>query len=122
MFEGPEPPLELRRCPWTRHDSPDRAPAKFEQWLRDRQAWRETNAQPLPDLFARDRVALHLMAEAGQLDPEIVRAEESAPKAEPEWVARAKAPGSYPGFTPKQADLIDTSVKTALAAEQQGDR
>src|SRR5689334_20011727 len=71
------PPLELMRCPWTRWNSAERTPARFEQWLRDRQRWRESHSRPLPGLFARDRYALHQMT---SLDPDVIRAETAAEK------------------------------------------
>lgn len=82
------PPLELVQCPWTRWDN--RREEQFEEWLRERQAWRETHDQPLPGLFARDRFAMHHI---GSLDREVVRTEQAAVKAEPEWVQRGKASG-----------------------------
>lgn len=78
-----EPPLELVRCPWTRWDSTERTPARFEEWLRERQRWRVTHTRPLPGLFARDRLALRSI---GSLDREVVRTEAAAPQASPEWV------------------------------------
>ncbi len=80
---GEKPPLELLRCPWTRWN--DRRDERFEEWLRLRQRWRQTHAEPLPGLFARDRFALHRRSEAGLLDPAVVRAELTAPCAVPDW-------------------------------------
>lgn len=65
-------PLELRRCPWTRWDSPDRSPQRIEEWLRDRQRWRDTHADSLPPLAARDRLAVTQM---DGLNPQLVRRE-----------------------------------------------
>ncbi len=87
--------MELLRCPWTRWDSADRTPARFEEWLRERQAWRDTHDAPLPGLFARDRFALHRMDDRGELDRAVVAAELAAPIAVPEWVGRARTVGRY---------------------------
>ncbi len=80
---GEVPPLELLRCPWTRWN--DRREERFGEWLQERQRWRETHPQPLPGLFARDRFALSRLSEQGALDPEVVRAEQTADRAAPEW-------------------------------------
>ncbi len=89
------PPSELLRCPWTRWDTAVRTPARFEEWLRERQAWRESHDAPLPGLFARDRYALHQMADRGELDGAVVAGERAAPTAVPEWVERARTEGRY---------------------------
>ncbi len=60
---GEPPPLELLRCPATRWNAGPTPAAAFEEWLRERQAWRETHDAPLPGLFARDRYALHQMTD-----------------------------------------------------------
>ncbi|MDP9428331.1 MAG: hypothetical protein M3Q47_05375 [Actinomycetota bacterium] len=82
---GEKPPLELLRCPWARWN--DRHEDRFEEWLRSRQRWRETHAEPLPGLYARDRFALHRIE---GLDPAVVQAEETAPRAALEWVQQSK--------------------------------
>jgi hypothetical protein len=83
--DGPDapPPLELVRCPWTRWNN--HREEHFEEWLRQRQQWRESHPLPLPALFARDRFALHRI---NGLDPEVVRLELAAPRLESEWVQR----------------------------------
>ncbi|MDP9459003.1 MAG: hypothetical protein M3Q22_01710 [Actinomycetota bacterium] len=89
------PPLEVLRCPATRWDAGPTPAAAFEEWLRERQAWRESHDAPLPGLFARDRYALHRMDDRGELDRAVVAAELAAPAAVPEWVERARAAGRY---------------------------
>ncbi|MFL5334996.1 MAG: hypothetical protein ACJ8H8_17830, partial [Geminicoccaceae bacterium] len=62
--------------------------ARFEQWLIERQQWREAHAEPLPALFARDRFALHRFEDSERLDSAVVRAELAAPRRDPEWYGR----------------------------------
>ena len=79
--EDESPPLELRRCPATRWQAGSASAAAFEEWLRERQAWRETHTVPLPRLSGRDRLALR--APAGPLDPRLVAAEQAAAAPQP---------------------------------------
>jgi hypothetical protein len=90
QLEG-EPPVELLRCPWTRWNTEERTPARFGEWLIERQRWRESHAEPLPGLFARDRYALHRFEEASRLDTRVVRAERAAPVRDPDWYERSRA-------------------------------
>jgi hypothetical protein len=73
-------PPELVRFSTARHGAGDYT--GFEEWLRARQRWRQTHAQPMPGLFARDR---HALASMPGLTPEVISAERAAPTAETEW-------------------------------------
>ncbi len=67
---------------------------EFTAFLRARAAWRETHAEPLPHLPARERVALHRL----ELPPALVEAEDHAPKKEQEWQRRGTSgPGQVLG-------------------------
>jgi hypothetical protein len=57
---------------WTRED--------FAAWLRAREAWRDTHAEPLPSLPRRERCALQQM----DLPRALVDAEKRAPQADPQ--------------------------------------
>ena len=79
-FSHAEPPRELVRF-GPRASSPTWTAEGFATWLRARAAWRDTHADPLPGLPARERVALHHL----DLPAVLVEAEDQAPKALPEW-------------------------------------
>jgi hypothetical protein len=79
-FSHAEPPSELLHFA-TRASSPTWTAEDFAAWLRARAAWRDTHADPLPSLPARERVALTRM----DLRAALVQAEQQAPRATPEW-------------------------------------
>jgi hypothetical protein len=97
-FSHEEPPQELLRfspsqpAPIGLHGRPEPwrpiwEPEDFASFLRARAAWRDTHTKPLPGLPPLERHALARL----DLPRALVDAERAAPKAEPEWVARAEA-------------------------------
>ncbi len=98
-----EPPHELLRflpsqpAPIGPHGRPEPwqvkwTAAEFGEWLQARQRWRETHTQLLPGLFARDRYAMHCMADRSELPAAVVRAELDAPTRPPEWWTARRTP------------------------------
>ncbi len=90
-MSGEEPPKELLRfhpsqpAPIGSHGRPEPWKVRwdadeFTAWLRTRAAWRDTHSEPLPGLFAQERVAIERMP----IPRALVEAEQNAP---------AKAPG-----------------------------
>ncbi|MDP9459457.1 MAG: hypothetical protein M3Q22_04115 [Actinomycetota bacterium] len=102
-----EPPHELLRflpsqpAPIGPHGRPEPwqvkwTAAEFGEWLQARQRWRETHTQLLPGLFARNRFALHRLAD--ELDRQVVADELAAPTAGPEWASGGRPPaGTWRG-------------------------
>lgn len=75
---GPHGRPEPWAVKWTAED--------FAAWLRARAAWRDSHAEPLPGLPARERCAIHGM----KLPAALVQAEERAPRRPPEWWAHRR--------------------------------
>ncbi len=81
-FSDSEPPQEL--LSFVAGGLRDWTSEGFAAFLRAREAWRDAHREPLPPLPARERMALSRL----DLPEALVKAEDRAPRAAPEWRKR----------------------------------